>query len=163
MTDTKTLPTLSQPTIDHLIYLRENNSDQFYALVASLRNNKWPLRAIADPLKVSRSIVSDWQKKAQQDQVLPVSEQLPPIVPKQVKSVYARYTLTEQQQNELRELAGTASRVRRYTDKNAPSRLAAQRLEELLHEHKENGASLSQLARACGVTRRAISQRLEKQ
>ena len=59
-------------------------------------------------------------------------------------------------------LAREASKVRRFTDPDAPSRDAAKELEELLHYHKERGASLNTLKVACGVSRRAIAQRLEK-
>lgn len=155
------LPSLSEATVEKLKYLKNVNTSEFYRYVLSLRNNKWPLRAIAKPLNVSRSIVSVWERKATTDN-LPIVEQLPPTLPREMRSVYSKHVLTIEQSNELRLLAKEASKVRRFTAENSPSRQAAAKLEKLLKSYKEQGASLSQLATACEVTRRAIAQRLEK-
>lgn len=161
MTNGQKLPELSKDTIDKLEYLKTIDLPDFYQYVLSLRKNKWPLRAIAEPLGVSRSIVSVWEKKAI-DVDLPDTEQLPPSLPKEMKPVYSKYILQPEKIKELRKLAKSASKVRRYTDENALSRVSAIKLENLLREYKDEGASLSQLANACGVSRRAIAQRLEK-
>lgn len=164
-TETTRLPALSDTTITTLKELRETDIDRFYALIAVLRAEKWPLRAISDSLGVSRSIVSVWERKGKNhpdDSVANLAEKMPEDLPEKLKPVYSSYELSEEEQKRLAELAVEASSVRRYTDMNAPSRQAASELEDLLHFHREKGSSLADLARACKVSRRAVAQRLEK-
>lgn len=157
------LPQLSAETVTRLKTLRaQDDKQEFYALVVSLRHNKWPLRAIAVPLGVSRSIVNIWESKLKTETPVPASEDLPHAISEQVRPIYMRYTLSEEDSVELYVLAREAAKVRRFTDPDSPSREAAKRLEELLHHHKDLGASLNTLKVACGVSRRAIAQRLEK-
>lgn len=157
------LPELSASTIQHLSELRaKDDKEEFYLHIASLRRNSWPLRAIADPLGVSRSIVNIWETKIDPLAEMPVTESLPKQISEQVKPIYSRYELTAEEAQTLWDLAREASKVRRYTDPNSPSREAARELEDLLHFHKDRGASLNTLKNACGVSRRAIAQRLEK-
>lgn len=163
-TKSRGLPALSEKTISTLQTLREADTTKFHALVAHLRKEKWPLRAISEGLGVSRSIVSVWEKKGQENyvDVYDLSEPMPKDLPRKLKPVYSSYTLSDEQKDKLAELTEQASTVRRFTDVNAPSRQAASELEELLHNHREAGASLAELAQACGVSRRAVAQRLEK-
>lgn len=157
------LPELSPSTIQQLSQLRaKEDKEDFYLHVASLRKNSWPLRAIAEPLGVSRSIVNIWETKIDPLATLPVTESLPKQISEQVKPIYSKYELTPEDSQTLWDLAREASKVRRYTDQDSPSREAARELEGLLHFHKERGASLNTLKNACGVSRRAIAQRLEK-
>lgn len=162
MSEKSTLPELSDNTVAQLKRLRDTDRPAFYELVASLRKNKWPLRAISDPLGVSRSIVQIWENKAPENTPLPESEQLPKAIDEQVKPIYLRYELSDEESMRMYVLAREASKVRRFTDNDSPSRDAARELEELLHYHKDRGASLNTLKVACGVSRRAIAQRLEK-
>lgn len=157
------LPELSDGTVKKLLKLRDKeDKEEFYQHIASLRRNSWPLRAIAEPLGVSRSIVNIWETKIDPLAKLPETEQLPQLISEQVKPIYSKYELTDEEKQELWGLAREASKVRRYTDPESPSRAAAKKLEDLLHEHKAKGASLNTLKNACGVSRRAIAQRLEK-
>lgn len=157
------LPELSASTVQQLSALRsKEDKEDFYLHVASLRKNSWPLRAIAEPLGVSRSIVNIWETKIDPLAEMPETEPLPQQISEQVKPIYSKYELTEEQSQTLWDLAREASKVRRYTDPDAPSRESARELEKLLHMHKDNGASLNTLKNACGVSRRAIAQRLEK-
>lgn len=157
------LPELSPSTIQHLSELRDKeDKEEFYLHVASLRRNSWPLRAIAEPLGVSRSIVNIWETKIDPLAKLPEVEELPKQISEQVKPIYSRYELSKEDAQTLWDLAREASKVRRYTDPDSPAREAARELEDLLHFHKEKGASLNTLKDACGVSRRAIAQRLEK-
>jgi len=160
----QTVPVLSDELIDRLKDLRETDRDAFYALVSELRTRKWPLRAVSEALGVSRSIIAVWSRKGA-DFELPEIRELAedvPELPSKVRPMYSTYTLTDEQRDKLYALAREAANVRRFTDQNAPSRLAAAELEDLLHEHRDKGASLSDLADACGVSRRAVAQRLEK-
>lgn len=157
------LPRLSRETVNQLKDLRDQEDRQpFYALIVALRRNKWPLRAIAEALGVSRSIVNVWERKLDERTPLPQTEDLPEVINEQVKPIYMRYILSEDDAVELAVLTEQASKVRRYTAPDAPSRKAAERLEELLHMHRSRGASLNTLRVACGVSRRAVAQRLEK-
>lgn len=157
------LPELSASTVRKLNELRaQEDKEDFYLHIASLRRNSWPLRAIADPLGVSRSIVNIWETKIDPLAPLPPVESLPKQISEQVKPIYSKYDLSPEDAQTLWDLAREASKVRRYTDQDSPSREAARELEDLLHFHKEKGASLNTLKNACGVSRRAIAQRLEK-
>jgi len=162
MTEKSTLPELSPDTVAQLKKLRDTDRPAFYQYVASLRRNKWPLRAVSEPLGVSRSIVQIWEHKVLESTVLPETEQLPKAIDDQVKPIYLRYELTDEESTQMYVLAREASKVRRFTDLDSPARDAAKELEDLLHYHKERGASLNTLKVACGVSRRAVAQRLEK-
>jgi IS30 family transposase len=143
--------------------LREQDDKQpFYAMIVSLRRNRWPLRAIAEALDVSRSIVNIWETKLEDRTKVPVSEEVPPTINEQVKPLYSRYTIDIDEGAELARLTQIAANVRRFTDPHAPARLAAIELEDRLLVHRRAGASLQQLALVCNVSRRAIAQRLEK-
>jgi transcriptional regulator with XRE-family HTH domain len=159
---TSPLPELSEDSVRQLRTLREGDQQTFFAYVKSLRSNKWPLRAIATPLGVSRTAVSNWESAVHNTTPLPATERLPEVLPKQVKPVYTKYQLTEDQRSELKDLAHEASKVRRFTDPHAKSRQDAKKLEDLLRFYTSSGASLGQLAKACEVSRSSIAQRLRK-
>lgn len=161
-TPSNSLPELSDPTVEQLKSLREGNQQTFFAYVKSLRTNKWPLRAIATPLGVSRTAVSNWESAVLDSTPLPDTERLPEALPKTVKPVYTKYQLTEEQREELKVLAHEASKVRRFTDPHSKSRQDAKKLEDLLRFYTRSGASLGQLAKACEVSRSSIAQRLRK-
>lgn len=156
------LPELSLESVEQLKILREGDPQAFYAYVKSLRLNKWPLRAIARPLGVSRTAVSNWERAVLESTPLPGTERLPEVLPKRVKPVYAKFELSEDQKQELKKLAHEASKVRRFTDAQASTRQDAWTLELLLQKYTKAGASLGQLAKACEVSRSSIAQRLRK-
>lgn len=157
------LPRLSRETVNQLKDLRDQDDKQpFYALVKALRANRWPLRAIADGLGVSRSIVNIWETKLDPRTPIPVAEDLPEVINEQVKPIYMRYTLSEEDAVKLAVLTQQASKVRRFTAPDSAARRAAKELEALLYHHRRAGASLNTLRVACGVSRRAVAQRLEK-
>lgn len=161
-TPSNSLPELSDTSVEQLKSLREGDQQTFFAYVKSLRLNKWPLRAIATPLGVSRTAVSNWESAVLNSTPLPDTERLPEALPKEVKPVYTKYQLTEEQREELKVLAHEASKVRRFTDPHAKSRQDAKKLEDLLRFYTRSGASLGQLAKACEVSRSSIAQRLRK-
>lgn len=162
MSNQNILPTLPQDTTDKLLALKGTNSGEFYALVKALRIEGWPLRAIAAPFSVSRTAAQGWEKKYEDGTPLPQVPALP-VVPRQGrKNSSKKYTLDLDQIKELQHLANLASNVRRYTDRNAPSRTAAAQLEALLIEYSDKGVSRTQLAKYCGVSDSSIKQRLRK-
>jgi transcriptional regulator of acetoin/glycerol metabolism len=156
------LPELSEDTVEQLVALKETNRSEFYALIYALRAAEWPLRAIAVPLKVSRTCVDDWKQKHTASTPLPEVEPLPVVPVKDRTPASKKFILSDSESSHLRNLANEASTVRRYTDINAPSRKAAEELETLLLAYSQRGASYMQLAKACGVSRSSITQRLGK-
>lgn len=157
------LPSLSEETklILKEAYDLEDKHD-FYNLILSLRKKNWPLRAMADALNVSRTAVQNWERKADPDKISDSVEELPQKIDAQIRPLYSKFVLSKEQASSLLALAKKAALVRKNTLENAPEKLAAKELEQLLMEYKEQGCSLSQLARVCHVSRRAIAQRLEK-
>lgn len=125
-------------------------TEELIAHTKALRSEGWPLSVISDAVGVSKTSVSKWSHRD--------SEEQPPEVPEYVRP----HELTPFEIKNLSLLTEKASKVRRFTDVQAPSRVAALALEKSLLAHKGNGVTISDLARACGVTRRAINQRLEK-
>lgn len=136
-------------------FLREQresgHTDTLLSHVKALRVAGWPLSAIAEIFKVSKTTISTWESRTD---YTPQPVEAPPY-PK------VRELSTFETQN-LALLTKKASKVRRFTPKDSTARVSALALEKtLLHLHGE-GITVSALARACGVTRRAINQRLEK-
>lgn len=159
-TQTK-LPTLPEETTTQLVALKGTSPEEFYALVIALRTEGWPLRAIGEPFGVSRTAVQGWEQKYNPETPLPEVPELP-VREKQKKSNKEKYILSEEECQTLLDLATLASTVRRFTDENAPSRKAAEELEQHLIEYSTMGVSRADLARAAGVSDSSIKQRLRK-
>jgi hypothetical protein len=162
MSSDNNLPSLSPDTVNKLMALRDTDKDSFYALVWVLRAINWPLRAIAEPLGVSRTAVQGWERKATAEPPLPEAETMPTPPPKERTSGTPKKNLSDEECQTLRKLADEASTVRRYTDENAPARRSAALLESKIYTYRIKGITLTQLAEACGVSRSAIAQRLRK-
>jgi AraC-like DNA-binding protein len=162
MSSDTNLPSLSPETVNTLTALRDTDKDQFIALVMALRTRNWPLRAIAEPLGVSRTAVQGWERKYIPGTPLPDAEWKPEPAPKDRTSGSTKKYLSDEESQELYRLTEEARSVRRYTDQNSPSRQAADRLEDKLYSHRLGGISITQLAVACGVSRSAVAQRLRK-
>lgn len=161
MSKTFTLPTLPEETTTQLVALKGTSPEEFYALVVALRTQGWPLRAIGEPFGVSRTAVQGWEQKYNPETPLPEVPELPKRE-KTKKISKEKYILSPEECQTLQELANLASSVRRFTDENAPSRVAAQELEQHLIDYSEMGVSRADLARAAGVSDSSIKQRLRK-
>ncbi len=161
MSNDNKLPCLPQGTTEKLVALKGTSTEDFYALVKALRTEGWPLRAIAEPFSVSRTAAQGWEKKYEGG-TLPEVPALPQAPRQERKNSSKKYTLDLDQIKELQHLATLASGVRRYTDRNAPSRKAATDLEAKLIEYSNEGVSRTQLAKYCGVSDSSIKQRLRK-
>lgn len=159
---TTELPALSAETVSTLKDLRENDTPAFLIYVKALRASQWPLRAISEPLGVSRTTVSNWEAAATHTEPLPEVEVLPLAAPKERTKATKKIELTQSESDELHRLTVEAASVRRFTDANASSRQSARLLESMLYNYREKGLTLTQLAKACGVSRSAIAQRLRK-
>jgi transcriptional regulator with XRE-family HTH domain len=155
------LPTLSPDTVETLKELRTNDTPAFLLHVKALRAAQWPLRAVSEPLGVSRTTVSNWELGAPAGD-LPEVEQMPLTAPKERTKAQKKVTLTMDEAAELHRLTEEAATVRRFTDANAQSRQSARLLESMLYNYREKGHTLTELAKACDVSRSAIAQRLRK-
>lgn len=162
MSNTTKLPSLPQDTADKLVALKGSNPEDFYALITALRIKGWPLRAIAEPLSVSRTAILDWDRKTDDLADLPDAPELPLPEPPEPKIITKKNLISDEEISRLKELTELASTVRRYTDAKAPSRRAAIELEALLVKYSTAGISKTQLAEYCGVSDSAIKQRLRK-
>lgn len=128
----------------------KDDKDDFIALVQSLRQNHWPLSSISAIMDLSKTTISRWEKKE-------TSSSLPETPPYPEKS-----QVSEETSQKLASLAQKASRVRGMTPEKSPYRVAQKELEALILELHKKGVTVSEIARHCNVTRRAIYQRLEK-
>lgn len=157
------LPCLPTDTAEQLVALKESDTEQFYGLVKALRLQGWPLRAIAEPFSVSRTAVQGWEGKYSEETPLPEVPEMP-VQPrkKRTRTSKPKQELTGDQISHLRSLTIEASKVRRFTDRNASSRRAAIELESKLIEYSDKGISRIKLAEYCGVSDSAIKQRLRK-
>lgn len=162
MSEDNKLPLLPQSTADQLVALKGSSTEEFYALVKALRLQGWPLRAIAEPFSVSRTAVQGWEAKYTESTPLPEAPPLPTSPRKDRTTGPKKLTLDQTEVEDLRRLADLASGVRRFTDRNSPSRRAASELEAKLLEYSERGFSRTQLAKYCGVSDSSIKQRLRK-
>jgi predicted DNA-binding protein YlxM (UPF0122 family) len=163
---------LAKNFVKNMNYLRSKQNPQFYLNIVALHGQGWSLQEIADSFEVSKSAVANWEKKGKSitdpDELqqllydIPAKPQKPQVALKAPKPAQPSLSISEQQ--EILKLAQMASKVSRNTAPNAPSRIAAAKLEaHLYYYHVKVGVSLSKLAAAAGVTRRAIAQRLEKE
>lgn len=163
--------TLTKYFVNNMNYLRYKQDSQFFINIVALHESGWSLQDIADSFEVSKSAVANWEKKGKELGQHMVTVYPPNIPVKPKKPVAASKTpkpeppsLTLDEQKTILKLAQAASKVSRNTAVDAPSRKAARDLEMRLYFfHHEQGISLSKLAAAAGVTRRAIAQRLEKE
>lgn len=127
------------------------HTSTYLSHVKALRTEGWPLSVIAEALQVSKTTVSAWERR---EDYTPEPVSVPPYPKIRELSDFERQNLTL--------LTKKSSKVCRFTPQNAPGRTSALALEKtLLHLHAE-GITVTELAKACGVTRRAINQRLEK-
>lgn len=146
-------------------------SGKFYAYLLDLRDAGWPLRAIAEPLNVSRAAVMSWQKKANALHLtrdfnpnrtdipaLPMTAHAQPYQAKKIVPDIPKKDLPE-----LIQLHRQAKKVTRWTPEDHPNRIASRKLEErILFYTNQRKVPVASIANHLGVTRRAIAQRIEK-
>lgn len=146
-----TTNTLPSEYVSELRGLRESGqSDLFLSHIKSLRDSCWPLSTLATALDVSKTTVAKWGNKDFDTKEV----ETPPF--------YIPPTISDIEASVLAELTKKSSTVRRFTAPNSPARKAAEALESMLLDLRSKGVSVTDLAKACGVTRRAINQRLDK-
>lgn len=131
----------------------EGISDLFLSHVHELLNRNYKQSQIAKALSVSNTTVSKWVNRQYTPQE--INEPLPAHVPEP-------YTLSKFEEQNLKDLAKKATKVSRNTPENAPSRRAAETLEQQLLHYISLNTPITQLAKAANVSRRSIYQRMEK-
>mgnify|MGYP001608982921 CR=1 FL=1 len=169
---TKAVAHLPADAARHLQELKaEEQEGRFHAYLLELREAGWPLRAIAEPLNVSRAAVMSWQRKAEAEHltrnitgrnplvpVLPLSAHAQPYYAKKITPDIPKKDLPE-----LLQLHRQAKKVTRWTSEDNEYRQAARQLEErILFYANQRKGPVASIAKHLGVTRRAIAQRIEK-
>lgn len=150
--------------------LRERGETrQLHGRVLALRNQSWPLRAIADVIGVSRMSVQIWGRDAVEDPELVElagTLDVPPLPDNargsRVTGRKMKVDVPPKDRDRLKELAVSARQVRRWTPPNAPERVASHELDRRVLTYLNRGVTAMDIARAAGVTRRAIAARLER-
>ena len=151
--------------------LREEDREQFLALVLALRDRRWPLRAIGEAFGVTRAAVQNWVARGKQDtEVVALSTTISaPELPLNTRGSTLKAKklvpdVPEEDRGTIRDLTEQASVVKRWTPQDSPARQAAFELENLLYHYAvQRGVPLTRLAEYAGVTRRAVAQRVDKQ
>lgn len=168
---TKSLASLPDDISQILQNAKEQNEDKdlFLSLVARLRELGWPLRAIAEPFQVSRTTAKNWETSAKKVTLKPSSElpQLPavPVISygQEYRPQKIKPDITQKDLILMKNLAKSAKKVTRWSEPNSSERNASKQLEEkILYYVDQRKVNISVIARHLGVTRRSVSQRIEK-
>lgn len=166
----KDIAQLPQSIENILVTTRAEQPTLFLAYVIALRKQQWPLRAIATPFDVSRVSAKNWETKALNDpQAVKLSETLniPPI-PLSVRGAGVRAKkiprdIPLEDRQRIAELSLLARKVRRWTPDDSPEKRASHEFEDLINKYVvERKVPASVFARYAGVTRRAITQRVDR-
>jgi hypothetical protein len=169
--------TLPSTEVEELRSLRaEGRTRELRLRVLALRAKDWPLRAIGDPLEVSRMSVRNWQLAGEQLQSTDAAfareltelTEAVPALPAEARGsnlkprrVYPR--IPDPDATRLRELAPEVKKLRGRTAPDSPVRLAVREFDSLLDLYvNQRGVTPMDAARAAGVTRRAVAVHLEK-
>ena len=148
----------------------DRSSALFLAHVVSLRLQGWPLRALADPLGVSRVTIRNWQSKgsARQDILQLTTQITTPPVPLDAKGTGVTTKkipkgIPERDRTRIAELSPIAAKNNQWVRKDSEERLASQELDSLVETYViQRNVSATVFAQAAGVSRRAIMQRVER-
>ncbi len=149
---------------DKLRTVRESNDlPALRQRVLALRQAKWPLRAIGDPLDAPRSTVRMWEKGADPSASLPsVPECDRAQRDRGERVVNLRMDVPPADRDTLRELAEEARQVRGRTPKTSPARIAADKLDLMINGYISHKVPVKRIADHMGVTPRAVAARHER-
>lgn len=144
----------------------QDDQTQFQAYLLGLRSAGWPLRSIAEPFNVTRVTAKNWETRALQQETVP--EPQVPALPLDVRGMKVRPKrippgIPSADRQRIATLSVEARKVRRWTLEGSAEKQAAEELEQLIYKYVvERKVPAATFARAAGVTRRAIMQRVEK-
>lgn len=150
---------------------RSPDPQALYVRALALLSAGWPLRAVGEPLGVTRVGVRSWKLTAQKNPDLverATHEENVPRLPvfargsaTRATRIYPRVPAAELER--LRELAPLVRTIRGGTPADSPARAAAREYEALIyHNIVDRGVPAMHVARELGVTRRAIVARVER-
>lgn len=164
MPNRKPLADLPQDIVEKLHTLKAQEDTQpLYDYVAHLASVQWPLRTIAQALGVSRTSALNYSRKGTPDDTQPPPEAPPTdTYGSGVRSKKIVFDVPPAQVPHLQELHELAKKKTRWTNANSPEAKAAVELNELLKTYRRRRIPISRLANHLSVSRRAITQRLEK-
>ena len=132
-------------------------------MVLALRNAKWPLRAIGDPLGAPRSTVRMWEQAADPNGELPIVPECPRAERERgERTIRLRMDVPPDERADLRKLAASARQVRGRTPDDAPARIDANKLDALIQEYINRNVPVKRIAEHMGVTPRAVTARHER-
>jgi hypothetical protein len=152
---------------ERLRSLREEDFEKFKARIRDLRAKGWTYSSLALPFLSPRATAQVWDRRAASTDVIPVSDDVPSppeISRKKKREVYTfmRPEVPDAEAARLAELSSQVRVIRGWTPQDHPARAAAVELEDLIAELSERGVSYASIARAMGVTYRAVAARMER-
>lgn len=156
-------PSIPQAERDLLASLEK---EQLWRRVQELHEAGWSLQSIADAFSSPRrrSTIRSWVIKPLPETITAIGNvPKPPI--KKVRSKRKRVPspgITHETQLDIARLSPLARRYRARTAPSSASHTANSRLTELAGELYASGVTVSELARASGVTYRAMKRRVDK-
>lgn len=131
--------------------------------VLALRQAKWPLRAIGDPLNAPRSTVRMWEKAANPNAELPVVPECERAQRDRGERVARlRMDVPPDDRPRLKKLAEEAQTVRARTPDGSPARVAAAELDTMIAAYISRNVPIKRIADHMGVTPRAVTARYER-
>jgi len=152
-----------------------DGTEPLFALVLALRRAGWTLQSIADPLDVSREIVRQWQKRAEEMELPTVTVESPPAaqVPKatiEAEQAEARRTARDRVEAEvlarnlprMLELQPTAEGLRGPSMFNPQGAAASAEYTRLIDQTLKGGVRGRVLAEALGVQQITLHARLRR-
>lgn len=164
----ETRPTEPLPDSEQALLktLHEESLPLLRARVKLLRQAGWTLAQVGAPLGKNRSTTRMWEQAALdehlQDAGLLMHVPYPSVKPAGQRVVRLYPDVPLDQRAELHEIATVARTVRGWMKPDDPARVAAQRLEEMLHQFVRMGVPYKRIADHMGVTHRAVAARLER-
>ena len=159
------LPHLPEAQADRLRALHASGDrPALKAYINALRAQQWPLRAIGEPLGLSRSTIQYFEKTAEyvDHTILDI-----PFSPKAIETAGARTVrwrshLPGNQKAWLHVLAQQARKVRAQTLPGSAPHRASEDLDNLIEHYLNRMVPVTEIAEAMGVTHRAVKARIER-
>ena len=131
--------------------------------IAALRDKQWPLRAIGEPLGLSRSTIQFWERAADGGYPSKAVTLSPKAIETAgVKTVRWRTRIHPVHWEEFGKLAKSAQKVRSQTPEISQLREDAERLDVLIEYYLNKMVPVTSIAKAMGVTHRAVKARMER-
>lgn len=131
--------------------------------VLALRQAKWPLRAIGDPLGAPRSTVRMWELAADPRGDLPTVPECERAARERGERVVRlRMDVPPSDRSELKKLAESARQVRGRTPAESKARRDADKLDKMIHTYISHKVPVKRIATHMGVTPRAVAARHER-